>query len=77
MGLNFIQYVWQKRLEEVIHQLRTTSDPLKDIILRVGYQDTPNFTRKFKKETGYTPGQYRKLFSETGQPPASSDPDEE
>lgn len=77
MGLNFIQYVWQKRLEEVIHQLRTTSDPLKDIILRVGYQDTPNFTRKFKKETGYTPGQYRKLFSETGQPPASSDPDDE
>ncbi|OZB90939.1 helix-turn-helix domain-containing protein [Paenibacillus sp. XY044] len=77
MGLNFIQYVWQKRLEEVIHQLRTTSDPLKDIILRVGYQDTPNFTRKFKKETGYTPGQYRKLFSETGQPPASPDPDEE
>ncbi|CAM3211115.1 helix-turn-helix domain-containing protein [Paenibacillus lupini] len=67
IGQNFIQYIWQKRLEMVIQQLKTTSDPLKDIILRVGYQDTPNFTRKFKKETGYTPGQYRKLFSENEQ----------
>lgn len=67
IGTNFIQYIWQKRLNVVIQQLKTTSDPLKDIILRVGYQDTPNFTRKFKKETGYTPGQYRKLFSENEQ----------
>lgn len=77
MGVNFIQYIWQKRLEVVIHQLKTTSDPLKDIILRVGYQDTPNFTRKFKKETGYTPGQYRKLFSENEQARRMSEFDEE
>ncbi|NBC73311.1 helix-turn-helix domain-containing protein [Paenibacillus sacheonensis] len=67
IGVNFLQYVWQKRLEEVRLQLRTTGNPLKDIIQRVGYQDTPNFTRKFKKETGYTPGQYRKLFAENGE----------
>ncbi|REE68883.1 AraC-like DNA-binding protein [Paenibacillus taihuensis] len=77
VGLNFIQYIWQKRLEEVINQLKTTSDPLKDIILRVGYQDTPNFTRKFKKETGYTPGQYRKLFSENEEVRQLSDIDED
>ncbi|MFU1798439.1 helix-turn-helix domain-containing protein [Paenibacillus azoreducens] len=73
VGLNFIQYVWQKRVEEVKHQLKTTSDPLKDIILKVGYLDAPNFIRKFKKETGYTPGQYRKMFSQHGG--AESDPD--
>ncbi|QHW32343.1 AraC family transcriptional regulator [Paenibacillus rhizovicinus] len=77
IGQNFIQYIWQKRLETVILQLRTTSDPLKDIILRVGYQDTPNFTRKFKKETGYTPGQYRKLFSENEQARQLSEIEEE
>ncbi|MFD0694344.1 helix-turn-helix domain-containing protein [Paenibacillus sp. GCM10027628] len=77
MGQNFIQYIWQKRLDAVMHQLRTTSDPLKDIILRIGYQDTPNFTRKFKKETGYTPGQYRKMFSENGQALSEADPDDE
>ncbi|GAB6991683.1 helix-turn-helix domain-containing protein [Paenibacillus pini] len=65
MGLNFIQYIWQNRMEEVMHQLKTTNDPLKDIILKVGYMDTPNFIRKFKKETGYTPGQYRKMFSQS------------
>ncbi|MFC5652337.1 helix-turn-helix domain-containing protein [Paenibacillus solisilvae] len=64
-GLNFTQYVWQKREEEVKRQLETTSDPLKDIIQRVGYQDTPNFIRKFKKETGLTPGQYRKQHAES------------
>ncbi|GLX67066.1 helix-turn-helix domain-containing protein [Paenibacillus glycanilyticus] len=63
MGVNFVQYIWQKRLEEVMHQLKTTDDALKDIIIRVGYVDAPNFIRKFKKETGYTPGQYRKLYA--------------
>ncbi|MCA0757129.1 helix-turn-helix domain-containing protein [Paenibacillus sp. N4] len=78
MGLNFIQYIWQKRLDEVMHLLKTTNDPLKDIIVRVGYLDTPNFIRKFKKETGHTPGQYRKLYSENGQlDTAAADPDEE
>ncbi|WP_028609417.1 helix-turn-helix domain-containing protein [Paenibacillus harenae] len=66
MGLNFIQYIWQKRLDEVIRQLTSTNDPLKEIINRVGYLDTPNFIRKFKKETGHTPGQYRKLHAESG-----------
>lgn len=77
MGLNFIQYIWQKRLDEVMRQLKTTNAPLKDIIIQVGYLDTPNFIRKFKKETGYTPGQYRKLYGENGQAESVSDPDDE
>lgn len=63
VGINFVQYIWQKRMAAAIVELTTTDDPLKDIIQRIGYQDTPNFIRKFKKETGHTPGQYRKLFS--------------
>lgn len=77
MGLNFIPYIWKKRVEEVMHHLKTTNDPLKDIIIRVGYLDTPNFIRKFKKETGYTPGQYRKLYSENEQTDTAQDLDEE
>lgn len=76
MGLNFIQYIWQKRMEEVMLQLKTTNDPLKDIILKVGYLDTPNFIRKFKKETGYTPGQYRKMFASQGSAPDTDMDDE-
>ncbi|MFD0715830.1 helix-turn-helix domain-containing protein [Paenibacillus sp. GCM10027626] len=76
-GTNFTQYIWQKRLDEVLHQLKTTNEPLKDIIIQVGYLDTPSFIRKFKKETGYTPGQYRKLHMENGQADPASDPEEE
>lgn len=68
-GFNFTQYIWQCRLKEVIRQLIHTSAPLKEIIERVGYLDAPNFIRKFKKETGYTPGQYRKLHSTSGTAP--------
>ncbi|GIP19818.1 AraC family transcriptional regulator [Paenibacillus sp. J22TS3] len=64
-GVNFVQYIWQKRLDEVMRQLVSSTDPLKEIIQRVGYLDTPNFIRKFKKETGLTPGQYRKIYSGT------------
>ncbi|MGG6310879.1 helix-turn-helix domain-containing protein [Paenibacillus macerans] len=73
MGINFVQYIWQKRMMAVMNDLTSTSDPLKDIIQRVGYLDTPNFIRKFKKETGLTPGQYRKLYSQavSSEPPLS------
>lgn len=64
VGINFVQYIWQKRIAAAIHKLTTTNEPLKDIIQTVGYQDMPNFIRKFKKETGHTPGQYRKLYSQ-------------
>ncbi|GBF72243.1 AraC family transcriptional regulator [Paenibacillus sp. 598K] len=63
VGINFVQYIWKKRMAAVITDLTTTSDPLKDIIQRVGYHDAPSFIRRFKKETGHTPIQYRKLFS--------------
>jgi len=63
-GQTFSQYIWQLRRDEVIRQITHTADPLKDIIVRVGYLDTANFIRKFKKEMGCTPGQYRKLHSE-------------
>jgi len=68
-GVNFSKYLWQKRLNEVLLRLTTTSEPLKDIVARVGYLDAPNFIRKFKKETGMTPGQYRKKY---GNPEAAA-----
>ncbi|WP_339307487.1 helix-turn-helix domain-containing protein [Paenibacillus sp. FSL R5-0519] len=59
-GRNFSQYIWQRRVDEVMRLLENTSAPLKEIIEQVGYMDAPNFIRKFKKEIGLTPGQYRK-----------------
>ncbi|NKI24486.1 AraC family transcriptional regulator [Paenibacillus dendritiformis] len=65
-GHTFSQHVWQLRMDEVIRHLKSGNEPLKDIIIRVGYMDVPNFIRKFKKETGHTPGQYRKLYGTGG-----------
>ncbi|CAI6079610.1 helix-turn-helix domain-containing protein [Cohnella sp. JJ-181] len=68
MGVTFSQYIWRLRMDEVMRQLVATSAPLKEIIERVGYLDAPNFIRKFKNETGYTPGQYRKLNAQVNVP---------
>lgn len=65
-GINFTQYIWQRRMEEVKRLLITTNAPLKEIIEQVGYLDAANFIRKFKKETGVTPGQFRKQHEDQG-----------
>lgn len=49
-GSNFSQYIWRRRVDEVIRLLVNTSAPLKEIIEQVGYLDAPNFIRKFKKK---------------------------
>jgi YesN/AraC family two-component response regulator len=47
------------------HLLTTTALSLNDITCQIGYIDTPSFLRKFHKLTGVTPGQYRKLHTDT------------
>ncbi|WP_054950445.1 helix-turn-helix domain-containing protein [Numidum massiliense] len=59
-GETFTKHLWRLRSEKVKVLLVTTDQPIKTIVQAVGYVDVPNFTRKFKKEEGITPGQYRK-----------------
>jgi two-component system response regulator YesN len=58
--ITFMQYLWELRLNAVKRELETTDKPIRTIVLEVGYIDTPNFIRKFKKTVGLTPGEYRK-----------------
>lgn len=60
-GETFTYYVQKLRMDEVKRQLKETNKTIKDIVGEVGYKDVANFTRKFKKEFGMTPGQFRKL----------------
>ncbi|WP_257351512.1 helix-turn-helix domain-containing protein [Pseudalkalibacillus decolorationis] len=60
-GTTFSQYVWHLRVEEVKRQLMATDQPVKEIVKNVGYMDVANFTRKFRKTEGMTPGQFRKM----------------
>ncbi len=56
---------YQKLLDEVRQQmaedyLRDTQMSIPDIALRLGYNETTSFHRKFKAAAGQTPGEYRK-----------------
>lgn len=66
-GQTFTQVVWRLRIEKCKDLLLNTSRPIKDIVAEIGYLDVANFTRKFKKTVGVTPGQYRKsyIYTET------------
>jgi YesN/AraC family two-component response regulator len=67
-GMNFTQYIWLLRMNEVKRLLIDTNNPLQIIIERVGYLDAPNFIRKFKKDSGLTPGQFRKQHCQSNSP---------
>lgn len=58
-GMSFSKYVQHKRLEHIKSELIDTDKPIKEIILSSGYYDVSNYTRKFKKVVGLTPGQFR------------------
>lgn len=59
MGVSFIQYLNDYRLEIAAQMLVNTSDNILDIALGTGFDNLSYFTRSFKKKYGITPGKYR------------------
>ena len=58
-GINFIDYLTKKRMEEACRLLCGTELRVKDVMEKVGYVDLASFTRKFKQIYGISPGKYR------------------
>ena len=54
-------YVRNLRMEQARQQLATTDTPLCDIALAIGYSDQSHFATAFKRHTGVTPTQFRKM----------------
>ncbi|MEM7479656.1 MAG: AraC family transcriptional regulator [Acidobacteriota bacterium] len=52
------------RLRWAIELLVSDQDSLADVALELGYADQSHLTRDFKRETGWTPGQFRKTAGE-------------
>jgi AraC-like DNA-binding protein len=67
-GLTYSGLVADIRLNRARELLGDRSQPIDEIASALGYSDTANFTRAFRKRTGRTPTQYRKLV--TGAPPS-------
>jgi transcriptional regulator GlxA family with amidase domain len=64
-GLSLIDYVQNLRIEEAKRLLETTSTAIDEISALVGYENPAFFGRLFKRRSGLTPGQYRRMFQVT------------
>lgn len=61
-GISPLRYVSRKRAEKAKMLLATTSMSIKDIADQTGFKDTNHFAKFFRKETSYTPTEYRSTF---------------
>ena len=61
-GVTCIDYLQNLRIEEAKRLLETGQLPVDEISVAAGYEDTSFFRRLFKRRTGLTPGQYRRMF---------------
>lgn len=59
---SFTEYLNRLRIAKASELLREDSAPISEIGSRVGYSDHSYFCRVFKKLTGQSPGQYRRLY---------------
>ncbi|WP_339278179.1 AraC family transcriptional regulator [Paenibacillus sp. FSL W8-0426] len=64
-GTTFSEYLMNFRLEVARKWLVDTNMPVKDIAERLGYQNSQNFIRSFRKKENLTPGAYRRMKMES------------
>ena len=60
LGLSFIQYVTQLRIDKSKELLANTDNSVLDIALNCGYNNLSNFISLFKRQCACTPSNYRK-----------------
>lgn len=63
IGVNFLTYLTDIRLEHAKKLLISTDLSITDIAMESGYSDYRVFTKVFKKSEGITPSRYRHEFS--------------
>jgi AraC family transcriptional regulator len=59
-GCTIGDYVRNLRTEQACQELRASDRPLAEIALALGYADQSHFATSFKRQTGMTPGAFRK-----------------
>lgn len=61
-GTTLMNYLHNLRVEHAKRLLESTHDTIDRIIDATGYEDPAFFRRLFKRRTGLTPSQYRRMF---------------
>ncbi|BBI31615.1 response regulator transcription factor [Cohnella abietis] len=64
LGINFLDYVHQFRIEKAKALLQSADCKIQTVAKEVGYFDEAHFTKTFKKWTGILPSQYRREHSQ-------------
>lgn len=62
MGLPLIQYCNNRRIRRAIDLIWSTNYSISEIAYKVGANNVDSFSRLFKRHTGNTPAQYKKLL---------------
>ena len=62
IGVNFLNYLTNIRMERAKKLLVSTDLPIAEVAEKSGYTDYRVFTKAFKKAEGATPSQYRRDF---------------
>jgi AraC-like DNA-binding protein len=62
-GQTPIDYLVRLRIQKSISLLRNTDQPIIEIALESGFNDSNYFTRQFRKLTNESPSAYRKRIS--------------
>lgn len=60
-GINYSEYLQNLRITEACKLLKTSDAKIIDIMSNVGFKDIKHFHKLFKKITGHSPGEYRKI----------------
>ncbi|MBP1992110.1 response regulator [Paenibacillus eucommiae] len=61
MGLSYIEFITQERMNRAANILRSTDKKVSEIALEVGYEDMKYFSQQFKKYMGRTPSEFRQF----------------
>jgi len=64
-GVKLVDYILGIRMQEAKRLLKETREPVQAISEKVGYLHSLSFIRVFKRQTGVTPGEYRRDLEET------------
>jgi AraC-like DNA-binding protein len=62
MGVPLMTYCYKRRIKRAIDLLCYTDLSINEIIVRVGFSDASNFSKKFKQQVGVSPLAFRRSY---------------
>lgn len=60
-GLTPATYLHRRRIRQALHLLSTTRERITAVALACGYDDVGYFNRRFKRQMGVSPGEWRRM----------------